>query len=415
MKVAQDAMMQGRLQIGAACVGGMKRCLQLLARYAGRRSISTGRLLDNPVLLERVGVASAALAAVESLVTHVARELDGGHDVAPEAYIVCKMAGSEWLWRAADDLVQFLGGRGYIETNIAAQLLRDARVTRILEGPTEALGMFLGSRVVNDGASMHRFIGEGLGEPALSARLAAVADELRDRCMTGTPRFGSKPEALRWAHALVGQVAIDAALLAATPHDSPPHVRAWAEQHFERSVATALAQTSASGFRLGAADVLSLADEYAASIGDVEQVLQGEEDHGLDEMLRRGDGPRSVPRASPTPPPARDRGATTPAPASLKPRADADAIEQFIVRRLAVELKVPETSIDVSRSFFDYGLDSVTAVTLTASLEQWLGLDINPEIVYEIPGIRAFAMHVRESLTPKTPVGHAGGADRAVE
>lgn len=410
MKVAQDAMMQGRLQIGAACVGGMKRCLQVLSRYAERRSISTGRLLDNPVLLERVGVSSAALAAIESLVTHVARELDEGRDVPPDAYIVCKVAGSEWLWRAADDLVQFLGGRGYIETNIAAQLLRDARVTRILEGPTEALGMFLGTRVVNDGASLHRFLSDGLGVPALSTRLAAVAEEIRDRCTSGTPRFGNRPEALRWAYALVGQVATDAVLLAATPRSAPPHVRAWAEQHLETSVATALAQASASGFRLGAADVVSLADEYAASIGDVEQSLEGE-DHGLDEMLRRGDAPRPTSRAPRMPPPAHEEAVTITPPLRRQPEADAVAIERFIVRRLAVELKVSETSIDVSRSLFDYGVDSVTAVTLTASLEQWLDLVINPEIVYDIPVIRAFAAHLQEQLmTTGRPISHDDGS-----
>jgi acyl carrier protein len=350
------------------------------------------------------------------LVAYVARELDEGRDVPPDAYIVCKVAGSEWLWRAADDLVQFLGGRGYIETNIAAQLLRDARVTRILEGPTEALTMFLGTRVVNDGASLHRFLGEGLGEPALSTRLAAVADELRDRCLNGTPRFGSRPEALRWAHALVGQVAIDAVLLAATPRSAPPHVRAWAEQHFERSIATARAQASASGFSLQAEDVVSLADGYAASIGDVEQSLDGE-DHGLDEMLRRGDGPRPRSRVARMPASARAEGVTTPAPLPHRPQADAAAIEQFIVRRLSVELKMPESAIDVGRSFFDYGVDSVTAVTLTASLEQWLDLDINPEIVYEIPGIRAFAIHLQEQcLTAAATIGHAGGTQgRPVE
>ena len=46
----------------------LKRCLQLLFRYAERRTISTGRLLDNPVLLDRVASLSGALAALESLV-----------------------------------------------------------------------------------------------------------------------------------------------------------------------------------------------------------------------------------------------------------------------------------------------------------------------------------------------------------
>ena len=114
-----------------------------------------------------------------------------------------RLAGSEWLWRAADDLVQFLGGRGYIETNIAAQLLRDARVTRILEGPTEALTMFLGSRVVNDDASALQQFLETLGAGAVARRLASAADTVHARCLAH-PRFGGGPEARRWAYALIG-------------------------------------------------------------------------------------------------------------------------------------------------------------------------------------------------------------------
>ena len=158
--------MQGRLAIGAACVGGMKRCLQLWsgspsgdrfrpADCSTIRCCSTARVMER-----RAGKA------------RVARDAHGdaarrGDDVPLDVYVVCKMAGSEWFWRAADDLVQFLGGRGYIETNIAAQLLRDARVTRILEGPTEALGMFLGSRVINDGAPL-KLLAETLGAPEVS-------------------------------------------------------------------------------------------------------------------------------------------------------------------------------------------------------------------------------------------------------
>ena len=207
MKVAHDAMMQGRLAIGAACVGGMKRCLQLLLRFAERRSISTGRLVDNPVLLERMASLSAALASIESLVMRVADVLDRGADVPGDVFVVCKMAGSEWLWRAADDVVQFLGGRGYIETNIAAQLLRDARVTRILEGPTEALEMFLGSRVLNDGTALHDFLVQTLDAAPISARLADAVRDIHERCTSGEARFGDGPaDARRWACALIGRL-----------------------------------------------------------------------------------------------------------------------------------------------------------------------------------------------------------------
>jgi acyl-CoA synthetase (AMP-forming)/AMP-acid ligase II/alkylation response protein AidB-like acyl-CoA dehydrogenase/acyl carrier protein len=413
MKVAQDAMMHGRLAIGAACVGGMKRCLQLLVRYAERRTISTGRLLDNPVLLARVGEWTAALAGIEALVDDIARRVDAGRDVPPDAYVVCKIAGAEWFWRAADDLVQFLGGRGYIETNIAAQLLRDARVTRILEGPTEALTMFLGSRVVNDSAALHAMLHD-LGAPALSTRLAAAADAILAKCLS-KPRGGSVADARRWAYALIGQVATDAVLRAAMPAGATAHQLAWADERVERAVMAALAQADGAAANVHAADVRALALGYTRSIGDVEQSLAGE-DHALDEMLKR----REIERpgtTQPAPAEARDQKAepiahakfATPAPVPdattassarhpQPPSADhpvnAAAIERFIVGWLARELKLPESSISAAHSVFDCGLDSVTAVMLGATLEDWLGIDINPEIVYDIPEIRRFAAHL---------------------
>jgi acyl carrier protein len=398
LQVAQDAMMLGRLAIGAACVGGMKRSLQLLLRYARRRTISTGRLLDNPVVLERIGAVSAAAAALESLVGHIAGRLDRGEEVPVDAYVACKIAGSEWVWRAADDLVQFLGGRGYIETNVGAQLLRDARVTRILEGPTEALGMYLGSRVVNDGDAIRRFL-EGLGAAPVAARLAAAAGDIHARCLD-RPRFGDGPDARRLAYALIGQVATDAVLLAATPRTAAPHGRTWAEQRFAASIAAALERSSGNGFRLDGTEAGSLVDAYAASIGDIEQSRAGE-DHDLDALLRRGDGTRPLPHVAPaaspdSAPPVSASSGSPPAPV----RVDAAAIERFIARWVAKELKLPDTSIDPGRSFFDYGLDSVTTVMLTASLEEWLHLELNPEVLYDVPVIRRCAAHLAQLQLP---------------
>ena len=423
MKVAQGGMTQGRLAIGAACVGGLKRCLQLLLRYAERRQVSTGRLIDNPVLLERVGTISVALAGIDGLVQQIAARLDKGVEVPGDALLVCKVAGSEWLCRAADDLVQFLGGRGYIETNVAAQLWRDARVTRILEGPSEALNMFLGSRVLNDGAALHDFL-KALGATDVSARLEAVAQEIHSRCTSGHFPFGDGPaDRRRWAYALVGHVANDALLLAATPPGGPKHCRPWAEQRFETSIATALAQATAGGYRFSGEDFTRLAADYRSSIGDTEQSLAGE-DTSLDQMLRRGEAaagsedqaytsthqaaPAPVDVAIPAPPtiPARP-GPHVGAVAAI----DAPAIEQFLIAEVAKALKLQQSSIDPTRSLLYYGVDSVTTVMLAANLEDWLGLSINPEIVYNLPVIRHLAAELAQQHLGAAPL--PGLADRS--
>ncbi|MEO0687286.1 MAG: acyl-CoA dehydrogenase, partial [Cyanobacteria bacterium J06649_11] len=181
MQVAQDAMMYGRLAIAAASVGGMKRCTQLMLRYSSRRSVSTGKLLENPFVLKRLSEITAAITATENLVSQVAQRLDAGEVVPVEIYTACKTAAPEFYWYAADSLIQVLGGRGYIETNIAPQILRDARILRIFEGPTETLNMFLGSRAIHESGSLINFIRESFQAPEIAEKLQTAASQIYEK------------------------------------------------------------------------------------------------------------------------------------------------------------------------------------------------------------------------------------------
>ena len=73
MAVADDALMVGRICTAAVSLGGMKRCAQLMHRYADRRTIATGRLLDNPVTLAKLSELTALIAAIEALLYRIAR------------------------------------------------------------------------------------------------------------------------------------------------------------------------------------------------------------------------------------------------------------------------------------------------------------------------------------------------------
>ena len=66
---------------------------------------------------------------------------------------------------------------------------------------------------------------------------------------------------------------------------------------------------------------------------------------------------------------------------------------------LAQELKLPAGTVKPTDSFFDYGLDSVTVIMLTASLEDWLGCSLIPEIAYDYPVISALAQQVVRHAT----------------
>ncbi|MEH2324910.1 MAG: acyl-CoA dehydrogenase family protein [Nostoc sp.] len=293
MAVAQDAMLLTRLAIGAKSLGGMKRCAQLMLRYATRRDVATGRLIDNPVTLVRLGNLTAAITALETLITRISELVDNGYSVPGEAYIVCKTFGSECLWQAADNLIQLLGGRGYIETNIAPQILRDARIFRIFEGPTETLNMFLGSSLFQPREELQIFFCNSLNAPAVWESLKGAIGQINARWSESIAPFSDRTSARRWAALVAGEVATYAILLAAlqgSHHRKPLNqlhrgANDWVQAQFDIALKKALNDQQLKSAMQSIDETIALISSYAETIGDLQQTLPGE-DNSLDELLR---------------------------------------------------------------------------------------------------------------------------------
>ena len=428
MEAAKDAMLYTRLAIGAMSVGGLKRCAQLMLRYATRRQVSTGRLLDNPVTLARLSTLTAATTAFETLVARIAELLDSGYFVPQEGYIACKTSGPELLAQAADDLVQMLGGRGYTETNIAAQILRDARVFRIFEGPTETLNMFLGSRVIHSSAELEQFLNTGLGAEAVWDSLKDAAIRIQAQWSPTSP-FSDRPSALRWASILIGEVATSAIVLAAvegahlrTPSHQLRRAVDWARSQFDVTLERALSVTPLESVLLSADETTALVSSYAQAIGDLEQTLAGV-DVVLSDLLRRQTTAVTTPNgntilpsvatqvkstepdassshqiALPSPVTVTNLPEVTPVkssqPDSRNSHHTTESIETWIAEWLADELGINVEAIDKRESFVYYGLDSVTTVRLADGLEVWLERQLSPTLAWDYPSISSLARYL---------------------
>jgi acyl transferase domain-containing protein/acyl-CoA synthetase (AMP-forming)/AMP-acid ligase II/alkylation response protein AidB-like acyl-CoA dehydrogenase/NADPH:quinone reductase-like Zn-dependent oxidoreductase/acyl carrier protein/ubiquinone/menaquinone biosynthesis C-methylase UbiE len=397
MTVAQDAMMYGRLAIAAACVGGMKRCVQLIVRYGSRRTIATGRLLENPVMRFRLGYLNAAIATVNALVRQIAQQLDAGLSVPQEAYTACKTAAPEFYWQAADWLVQALGGRGYIETNLAPQILRDARVLRIFEGPTETLNLFLGSRVLHQRQDLQCWLTQGLNAPDIAAELFAAADQISDR---PTP-FADMVTGNRWAAGQIGELATWAILWAAARSAGETQA-AWAESQFYQKL-TQIRTTNDQQSIASVDEIERQIADYEATIGDIEQIQAGEEDQ-IDDLLCKGKG---NPIADYGDGPDRFTSKTA------QTQQTSESIQTWLVNWLSQKLKVSANAIDRRQSFADYGIDSVIAVELAQDLETWLNLrqPLDATIAWSFPTLEALANHL--AGTPAVAPSPAKSADSA--
>jgi alkylation response protein AidB-like acyl-CoA dehydrogenase len=295
LEVGVDSMSWSRFAIAATCIGSMKRCLQLAARFGSRRTIATGRVIEHPVIRAWLGEALAMIATAEGLLYRVAEVLDAGAGVPAEILAACKVLGSEFLGRTSDRLVQVLGSRGYDEANEAPQLLRDARVTRIFEGATEPLVAFVGAAALSPRSDLHGFLRGELAAPAAADDLAAAVQALRARKLPGGAAL---PRPLECA--LAGWAALWAlvrgtaeAALRSSPGAERERTAAWAQRRFAEAAGRAREGGAGELLLQGAGELEKAIAALADGIGDVDQVLPGGRDE-RDPLLRRETPPGSA-------------------------------------------------------------------------------------------------------------------------
>ncbi|WP_020654214.1 AMP-binding protein [Massilia niastensis] len=367
MDVARDAMAFARLGIGALCLGAMKRCAQLMLRYAARREVAGGRLLEQPATLARLEALTWAVAALEALVGAIAARQDQDGALPQEACMACKCVASELLWEAADGLVQALGGRGYLEPNLAPRLLRDARVMRILEGPTEALYVHLGAGALADGGCL-AFVEEALGAPALAAPVRAALRQ-------------AGPGA---SHA-AGEVCAWTMLAAAAPAGS---AAAWALRRRD-ALLPALRQDGAG--LAGADELARRIQGYAGAIGELDPHGPGEA-QARDPLLARAWRPAAAPAA---------------AAVSAAAAATRELVRDCVLNGLR-DGGVMEIGDDTP--FADVGMDSLAAMPVALELEQRCGLPVAAELLYEFPTVALLAAYIDTRRAAKAGAGAEGDA-----
>jgi acyl-CoA synthetase (AMP-forming)/AMP-acid ligase II/alkylation response protein AidB-like acyl-CoA dehydrogenase/acyl carrier protein len=382
MEVARDAMGFARLGIGALCVGAMKRCAQLMARYASRREVGTGRLLDNPVTTSRLDELACAIEALEALVQAIAGALDARAPLPHEACQACKVLASELLWEAADRLVQMLGGRGYLETNLAPQMLRDARVLRILEGPSETLTMHLGATAAAHGGGVAGFIAGTLGQPQAASELVEALGEARAMAPQAAGRFGGEAAGAQWIDYRAGELCAWATLAAACSPGGA--AQAWAQRRLA-GLRRALGDETSCVAVARPQQLVARIDAFVDAIGDIDQGLAGD---GLDPLLRR-DSPSTpaweAPRSAPA---ARAIGAPP------QPGDTHRLVYDVVFKWLRSDGSLPSTPVGYDTPFTELGIDSLSSVPIALELEQQTALPIAPELLYDYQTVNALAAYI---------------------
>jgi acyl carrier protein len=76
---------------------------------------------------------------------------------------------------------------------------------------------------------------------------------------------------------------------------------------------------------------------------------------------------------------------------SLTKAVSAEAIQSWILEWLAREMQIPVQDLDPAKSFESFGMTSLLAVTMTGDMEDWLGREVDPAIMYDHPTAASLA------------------------
>lgn len=163
--VAVHVLNAGRLTLAAGCTGGTKRTLEEMAKYGEERIQFGHPLADFEITQRKLSRMASEIYASDSMLGVLASLVDrGDNDFSLEA-ACAKVFASEMVWRAADDMVQLAGGRGYVKPYPYERILRDSRINRIFEGANEVLRLFIALNGVQAPAQALKEVGSALRRP----------------------------------------------------------------------------------------------------------------------------------------------------------------------------------------------------------------------------------------------------------
>jgi acyl-CoA dehydrogenase len=147
-RIALSALGEGRISIGAACVGLAQAALDAAARYLTERKAFGAPLSEQQGLRFMLAEMAQKVAAARALVRAAAETKDRGEDIA-EASSLAKWTASDAAMSVTTDAVQLFGGSGYSREFPVERMMRDAKGAQIYEGTNQIHRLIVADHVLS--------------------------------------------------------------------------------------------------------------------------------------------------------------------------------------------------------------------------------------------------------------------------
>jgi len=148
-RMAMTALDAGRLGIAACSVGVAQAALDTAVAYARQRSSFGVPIGEHQGVSFLLADAAAGIAAARELYLAAARRKDSGRPFSTEA-AMAKLIASDTCMRVTTDMVQVLGGAGYVADYPVERYMREAKVLQIVEGTNQIQRLVIGRALLRD-------------------------------------------------------------------------------------------------------------------------------------------------------------------------------------------------------------------------------------------------------------------------
>ena len=188
-RVAMEVLSHARLSLASACIGKAKRLLKMSIDRTNERKAFGRNISEFGLVRDKIASMSSELFALESITYLTTGLVDAGSSDFTVESAICKVFGSETLWRIANESAQIAGALGYMRAQPWERLFRDARIPLIYEGTNEILRAFIALSGMQSPGREIQEVSKAMREPIKGFGLLSDFALKKARSALGRERF----------------------------------------------------------------------------------------------------------------------------------------------------------------------------------------------------------------------------------